>query len=391
MMVKHMPFWFFDLKRTEDKLSAYAEKGLYPVDFKAVGRFILEEREPAKVRFRIVQSKKCNGSVPGGVIEKGWVKDCGCKNYYIVHKDGDSVESMPSYKSHINAYRVIQAVCFFVICYALGNIIGFTAAILDDPKPENPGAVILTASLPFIVVILIFSLVCYFIHRSNRKLLNVAKSEIKLDFTIPEENFIYTKEQEKQMLKSGEMKKKYTSTWICAPDKAEAWIEKMAAEGWKFYRLSKWGDCFYFVKSEPCKLKFCVDYQKQLDDEYISSVKDGGWKLEFVTVTRIEGYCIWSKEYTDDDDVPEFYSDSESALEHAKKYFFSMVLPMLLMVALYILIMIDIFVIDGFRWNAGQIIMIILGGFIIGNYGYFSVSSLFYVIRLKNKNKTNVI
>ncbi|MBQ8780342.1 MAG: DUF2812 domain-containing protein [Oscillospiraceae bacterium] len=385
MTVKFMPFWCLDLKRTEEKLSAYAEKGLFPVDFKAYGRFILEERKPESVKFRIVRTLGCNGNVPRGISEKGWVKDAGGKNYYIVHMDKNSDVQMPSYKGHINFYRAVQVVCFFIICFFVGFGFGLFAHALDEEGVPITDA--LAGYIPSIIVMVLVTAFLFRIRYSNKKLLAESENSVKIDFTIPEENFIYTKEQEKAMLKSGEMMKKTPLAWISAPDRAEEMVEKLALEGWKFYRLDKMGTTFYFVKSEPCNLKFCVDYQKEISDDYINLTKDEGWKLEFLSVTRVEGYCIWSKEYGEDEEIPQLYSDSESALAHAKKYFFSMVLPMILMVLLYVYIVLDILVISKEDFGGvGSAVMLGFGAVVIIEYGYFAVRSLGYILRLKKKN-----
>lgn len=385
MTVKFMPFWCLDLKKTEEKLSDYAGKGLFPVDFKAYGRFILEERKPESVRFRIVRSKGCGGNVPRGISEKGWVKDAGGKNYYIVHSDKNSAEAIPSYKGHITFYRAIQATCFLIICFFLGVCIGTLMSILDAGITTDER---LMGFVPLIIIIVLFTALFLRIRHSNKKLLAESENSIKLSFTIPEENFIYTKEQEKAMLKSGEMMKKSPYLWIAAPDKAEEMVEKLALEGWRFYRFDKMGQTFYFIKSQPCRLKFCVDYQKEISDEYINLTKEEGWKLEFLSVTRMEGYCIWSKEYSGEDEVPQLYSDNESAMAHAKKYFFSMVLPMIAIVLLYIYIVLDILVISK-DFGTGGIILSVFGIIIIVEYGIFACRSLGYILRLKKKNAGN--
>ena len=389
MTVKFMPFWSLDLKKAEEKLSEYAEKGLFPADFKAYGRFILEEKKPESVKFRIVKSKNCNGNVPKGITEKGWIKDAGAKNYYIVHTDKNSAEPVPSYKGHINFYRFVQAACFFIICFFAGFAFGVFAHKLDNPDSTIETFKEASGYIIAIIVIACTTAFLLRIRHSNKKLLAESENSVKIDFTIPEENFIYTKEQEKAMLKSGEMMKKSPLAWITAPDKTEQWVEKMAADGWKFYRLDKMGSTFYFIKSEPCKLKFCIDYQKEITDDYINMTKDEGWKLEFLSVTRVEGYCIWSMEYGEDEEEPQLYSDSESAIAHAKKYFLSMVLPMFIIVLIYIYILIDILIISEFKFGAGSTIMLIFGITIIIEYGIFAVRSLGYILRLKKKNAGN--
>ena len=389
MTVKFMPLWCLDLKKTEEKLSAYAAKGSFPVDFKAYGRFIFEERTPENVKFRIVKSKNCSGNVPRGISEKGWVKDAGSKNYYIVHTDKDSSEPVPSYKGHINFYRVIQFICFFIMCFFGGTILGMTLGIMDDPEARQNIGKLLAEYITSAGILLLALLFLLRIRHSNKKLLAESENSVHLSFTIPEENFIYTKEQEKEMLRSGTMMKKTPYTWIAAPDKAEEMVEKLALEGWKFYRLDKIGSTFYFIKSEPCRLKFCVDYQKEISDEYISLTKDEGWKLEFMSVTRVEGYCIWSKEYSEDEEPPQLYSDSESAMNHAKKYLFSMILPMIAIVLLYIFIVADVLIISKDDFGIGACTLAVLGIIVIFEYSVFAVRSLGYILRLKKKNAGN--
>lgn len=381
MIVRYMPFWFIDVIKTEEKLSKYSEEGIKLKKFSPSGKFGFEESSSDGLRYRIVRSKKCGGEVPARLLEKGWEKVGGSRNYYVAATDKKISENAPSYKTWITFYRLFQSILFFIICFALGIFCGAGAAAL-----ENIGdigyrwAIIIPAFALSLLMIILFIRV----HKSNRKILSQSKDSVKFDFTIPDENFIYTPEQEKAMLKSKKMIKKSPSMWIAAPDKTEKWVEKMAAEGWKLYRLDKLGSSFYFVKSEPCRLKFVVDYQDEISDEYIELTRSEGWKLEFASVTRMSGYCIWSREYEENEDIPEIYTDNESALAHAKNYLVKMIIPVIFCVLIYAVILAAI-ISDGLKFSPFEIIFGVFALVIVLEYGYFSVKSIGYYFRLKNK------
>ncbi len=382
MITKFMPFWQVDIVKTEEKLSKLAADGKILTGFKKSGKFTFEKGEPAELNFRIVKEKKCYGELPKRLSEKGWKKADGSKNYYIAYTDKSSEESGPSYKSWVTAYRMFQSLLFICISFTVGMFIGAGAANLEDLAKGNVKWHFTIFSL--VISILFIALLCR-IHKSNKKILAKNPDAVKFAFTIPEENFIYTKEQEKAMLKSKEMIKKSPFFWIAAPDKAEAMVEKMAAKGWKFYRFDKLGQDFYFIKSEPCKLRFVVDFQNEISEEYIDLTKEDGWKLEFASVTKKDGYCIWSRVYGDDEEVPEIYSDTDSALNHAKNYLKKMIIPMVIFSILSVMLIIWCFT-DDIGMTPFKIGYVIFMAVIAVEYGFFAIKSLGYYSRLRKKS-----
>ncbi|MBP1548998.1 MAG: DUF2812 domain-containing protein [Oscillospiraceae bacterium] len=382
MTVKFMPFWFADVVKSEEKLSRLASEGLMLTGFKPYGLFTFEQGEAEQVRYRIVREKKCEGKVPKRFTENGWVKCADSKHYYIIKNADKETEAEPSYKSWVTLYRTLQTVMFFIICFVVGMFIGAGAATLEDIATKE---IRWQALIVPLVLSAIFILIWRKLHKSNKKVLAKNPDAVKFAFTIPEENFIYTKEQEKGMLKSKEMIKKSPFFWIAAPDKAEAMVEKMAAEGWKFYRFDKLGQDFYFIKSEPCKLRFIVDFQAEISEEYIALTKENGWKLEFASVTKKDGYCIWSREYADDEEIPELYSDNESALNHAKNYLKKMIIPLTVDVILAVLLIIWCFT-DDLGMTPFKIGYVIFMAVIALEYGFFAIKSVGYYSRLRKKN-----
>lgn len=323
MTAKFMPVWFADVVKTEERLSEYAAKGLMLSGFKPWGRFEFSEAEPAELRFRICRSKRCGGKVPKKLTESGWTSVSGSKNYYIAAIERDKCENLPSYSSWSNFYRIIMMVIAFFMFYYVGFMFGFSAALMSGKEISGDkiaGAVIRAVILA--VIVFAFVKIC----RSGKKIKDFSENSLDLDLTVPKENFLYTKEQEKQMLKSGEMIKKFPTAWYLDPVKIEKTVGEMAEKGWKFYRLSKWGTTFYYVKSEPCKIKFVVDYQNHATDEYFEMAQSDGWKLEFTSFTRVTSFCIWTKEYSAAEDEPEFYSDSESDVTRSRNLMLSLVI-----------------------------------------------------------------
>ena len=382
MITKHMPFWKLDITKTEEKLSKLAADGKILTGFKPNGKFIFEKSEPKELRFRIAKEKKCGGEMPKRLAEKGWVKAAGSKNYYIAYTDKSSAERGPAYQNWVTYYRITQSILIMCIGYVVGMFIGSGAANLEnlaEGKNTNLGFEIISFILSAIFILLWIR-----IHKSNKKILAQNPENVKFDFTIPEENFIYTKKEEKAMMKSKQMIKKSPIFWIASPDKAEAMVEKMASEGWKFYRFDKFGSDFYFIKSEPCNLRFVVDFQNEISDEYISLTKSDGWKLEFASVTKKDGYCIWSREYGEDEERPELYSDNDSALAHAKNYLKRMIIPVAIYAVLAVILIVFCFTDDlGMTpFKIGYIIFLVI---VAVEYGFFAVKSLGYYLRLKKK------
>lgn len=329
MKTKIMPFWFVDIISTEKKLSAFAEKGLALKDFSPVtGKFTFEETDSTKAVYRICLSKGCMGKCPKGLAESGWEQVCGNGDFYAVRCTDQNPVKVPSYKSWKTLNRVTMLVCFFLFSFAVGFMAG---AANDAGSPAKMAQMIthdpvLTAAL----IMSVISIILFIIGAaSNSKL---KKTDTDLEFadtflkTVPKENFTYNAFDEDKMLKEGTMIRKYRYAWTYAPDKTEEWVEKMAAEGWRFYRFDTTGNCFYFVKSEPVKLKFVADYQNEATDEYFTSCKDDGWHLEFTSIMRVMSFVIWSKEY-EGDTPPEFYSDPESKLRHAKRLALTIGIP----------------------------------------------------------------
>lgn len=386
-MKKFFPLWYVDIIKTEQKLSRLSEKGLHMTGLSYfMGIFSFEKGKDRRERYRICPAKGCEGEPPKGLAAGGWEKVCGGKNYYVVKNPDPDAENVPSYSKWKTRNRISLYAAFMFFCFVLGLVSSF---IMNALEALGAGELSLTSSdiIAFFLILAVGLIPMIRLFISNRRL---AKTDTDLELkgkvmkTIPKENFLYTPKEEKQMLKDGRMMKKFPLGWFYAPDRAEEMVEKLAAEGWRFYRFNQLGTVFYFVKSEPCKLKFVVDYQNEAKDEYFLDGKDGGWKLEFTSVSRLQCFVVWSKEYTGDE-APEFYSDGETKLRHAKRMAYTF--GIMLTFCAFIMILSSFMMVEDQLWESMPMLIyfMLLYLLILVEFGVFAARSICYYIRTKHK------
>ena len=386
-MKKFFPLWYVDIIKTEQKLSRLSEKGLHMTGLSYfMGIFSFEKGENKKERYRICPAKGCGGEPPKGLAAGGWEKVCGGKNYYVVKNPDPDAENVPSYSKWKTRNRISLYAAFMFFCFVLGLVSSF---IMNALEALGAGELSLTSSdiIAFFLILAVGLIPMIRLFISNRRL---AKTDTDLELkgkvikTIPEENFLYTPKEEKQMLKDGRMMRKFPIGWFYSPDRAEEMVEKLAAEGWKFYRFNKLGTVFYFVKSQPCKLKFVVDYQNEAKDEYFLNGKDDGWKLEFTSLSRLQCFVVWSKEY-EGNEAPEFYSDVETKLRHAKRmaYTFGIILT----VCAFITILSSFMMVEAEMSESMPmfVFFMLLFLMLLVEYGVFASKAICYYIRTKRR------
>jgi hypothetical protein len=394
------PFYWLDITKTEAILSdkAKAGKHLKSVNF-LLGIFKFEEGEPSEKSYVIRRSPKCRGNAPKKLISEGFSTVCGNKNNYAAVIDGKS-DVRPSYRSYRKMISIGKLICVILIFCAVGFLFGLGTAYesrhnlpADDEKylasfSEFSGMV--KSDLIKSGVELVIGIACAAVLiRFGKKYDDLTGYDYDFKFTIPAENFRYTKAEEKQMLKDKTMIAKTKIGWFYSPDKGEEYVEKMEREGWNFYRFDKMGTTFYFVKGEPRKVRFVVDYQDDISDEYLSMNTEDGWKLQFKSVTKVGGYIMWLKEYYSEEDEPQFYNDSESIRKRSKKLALIYGLTFLLVLAVYSILIYFFITTDGLN-NLWGITATVICAVIEVEYGIFGFKSIAYYLRMRKKYKLNI-
>ena len=330
------PLWFADVISTEKWLDKQAANGKKLRSFGFLGIFDFEDDIPNDMHHRIVYMKGADGHAPKGLILQGWQDVCGKKGLYAVRNPDRNAEI--SYEGLQTINRFVLFGLVMLLCFFGGSYLGMAAAFIGrvsdgELTVTDLPSFIFRQPVFFIGLVISLILVILFIHGGKKLPKSVVKMGGKIK-TIPQENFKYTKEEEKAMLKDGRLMKKTRLGWFYDPDNIAEYIEKQAAAGWKLYRLDDMGTSFFFEKSEPTHICFVTDFQNNITEEYIENCKDDGWKFEFQSFTKILSYAVWTKEYTDT--CPEFYSDEETQGIQAKRMFLATGLWLLLAAVVFL-------------------------------------------------------
>jgi len=235
-----------------------------------------------------------------------------------------------------------------------------------------------------LIVLLALTWLCYTyfkLRKTNRRLEKLCGDTLDLSFTLPKDTLLSHAEM-KKMSKNHKVIKKTKIAWIYAPDKVEIWLENMESRGYHLVRMSSLGNSFYFISSEPRKMKFHVDYQNSTDPSYYNLNKESGWKLFFTSISRTQSNNVWGNEYTDE--PPMFYSDKESTLKHAKRFALTYSLSFLPLCAMYIFAMGKFYFTDFLVPQRH----LFIGSYIIYSVlcielGSFAVRTILYYFRVK--------
>lgn len=93
-------------------------------------------------------------------------------------------------------------------------------------------------------------------------------------------------------------------------EKFEQWLEEKAAQGWHLVKADRLLLRCHFRRSEPKKVRYCVDYPGEITDEYYTIFEDAGWELAASGL----GWYVWRYEYTGER-RPELFNDVQPLIE----------------------------------------------------------------------------
>jgi len=402
----YRPFWSYDVVKTEEWLTQMHAKGLALLRIHFAARlFYFEETVPAAVVYRIVLEKKSNGTPPVYLENNVYTEACSSPNYYVIRTKETGPEASPSYNGFLSKNKkikfvvgiillcaaIILGINFWIIAALAGALLfsGGTDIQVFSNSANTPltGAEVFSTVMTFVfplLVILTFTWLCYTyfkLRKTNRQLEILCGDTLDLSFTLPRDTLLSHTEM-KKMSKNNKVIKKTKIAWIYAPDKVEIWLEKMESRGYHLVRMSKLGNSFYFISSEPRKMKFHVDYQNSTDPSYYNLNKESGWKLFFTSLSRTQSNNVWGNEYTDE--PPMFYSDKESTLKHAKKFALTCSLSFFPVCVLYIFITVILIISNLHTSNIHSIIAVcIIYSAVCIEFGSFAVRTILYYFRVK--------
>jgi len=93
-------------------------------------------------------------------------------------------------------------------------------------------------------------------------------------------------------------------------EKVENWLEDMEQNGWSLFKFDFTMMRFKFKEVKSCKVRYCLDYQMNVEDNYYELFKEDGWELVDYTISP---WYVWRKPY--EDYKPSIYTDTISLIE----------------------------------------------------------------------------
>ncbi len=405
--LKFRPFWSYDVIKTQDWLDMQCEKGYHFVSFNPAFRTFNFNKADAINKKHVIIYDKSNDGCPAYVSKNNDYNEIyQTKNYCILEQTKEEPEYFSSYDQLLSRNQQIKFIVgIILLIQVILNILPLALVLVSATTGNmtveyEPGGITAPTNIGellegiFVLMFMIIGIIVqlwlvytYFkLRKSNKKLEKISVEDINLSFTIPTDTII-SKEEMKQLKLDKKLVKKRKLGWFYSPDIHEEWLEEMELKGFNLIRMSKIGNSFYFVKGETRKMKYHVDYQLRKNPSYFKINEESGWKLYFTSLTRFFAISVWGQEYTEI--KPEYYSDPESKVKHAKRFMLSYIvwfLPMSLMYfvmsgfSIYAYVTIDFFR-DNF-WLYLTPLMFIIAGI---EFLYFS----FRLIRYYNRVKEN--
>ena len=393
-MYKKRLFWSFDIVKTERWLDEMSRQGKVLDKINFVSRnFIFKEEAPKDYHFRLVYKKNSKGSVPNRLTEGGYELVTSNKNIYALKSDQET-EVNPSYTNFLLRNRKIKYACIYALSALSGIYFPILLLLLISLFSESVRVMIRSFNGSMLGVVSFWAIYtlppawliyCLFkINKTNKELELLCGDKLDLSFTIPKK-LLLLKKEELKLKKEGLLFKKVKIAWQYAPDIAENWLTAMAKKGFILYRLTKIGNSFLFMKGDPKKIKYVVDYQNQTTPEYFNINVEDGWILLFTSISRNMTYVVWSKEYEEEE--PMFYSDPHSKLKQAKRLAVTFSVTFFpLSIIFIILIIINITFLDtiSLLTNINMIMYAILAS----ELDFFALRTILYYRRVKKMLKS---
>jgi hypothetical protein len=413
MIRRFRPFWSYDIINTEAWLNKKSKAGYHLKQINFITRmFVFEKGERTDIRYRICYEKHFSGQISEQLADAGWEYLFTNGRFYILRNFQANSSVNPSYTNILDRNRKIESITriipsmlllfFIVILPRLFTPVKTKFTVAPDGVYQithvnsNKDLLFLSVSLYFIVIIWLMYIVLK-LEKSNNRIERLYPVKPNMDFTIPTAGLM-SKKEEKALLKSKNLIKKFKLAWPYSPDKTERWLEEMESKGYNLYRMNKGGRTFYFLVGSPRKIKYAVDYQIQIKSTYYNMNIECGWKLIF-TSTNFKSITVWSHEYSKDEDIQEFYSDKQSKLRHARKYALFCFITFIILYAIFVYaISKEAFLIFLIIQHLGHnnpfafllvnmIISIVLQTLIVIVFGTFSFKTAFYYFRFQYERR----
>ena len=383
-------FWSLDVVKTEKWLKEMGSKGYRLKDINFItSRFKFEKGDLIDNKiYKIYRHKKGAKLLTKSLIDSGWENVCSSNRWDVIDNKNkeEEIKFYPSREDILKRSKIIKYILGLLLAYslisAISSMILMSALMTLDEDvitTYHPGAIESRVILVIMLVSMIY--VILKLNKSDKKIRQENNGDLDSSYSIGK-NSVLDYKTERILISNKKKVVRLKLAWVNAPDKLENYLEEMELKGYNLYKISKIGLAFYFIKGEPRKVAYCVDYQKSVSDSYYEINRADGWISKFTSLTPFNNYIIWAKEYTEE--KPKLYSDKEILLKQARKNCISGCVVALMLLVLYgsITVLSVQSYLNNFTRN---LFVLIPNTLIIVEFVYFAYLSTGYYIRIKKK------
>ncbi|MFC3212323.1 DUF2812 domain-containing protein [Planomicrobium okeanokoites] len=378
----YRPFWSYDVKQTEDWLAEMAAQGLIFTKLNRWTRcFYFQEQEPATRVYRIAYNKMSSSVLPKTLQAEGWEKAGTAGNWEFTFNEQpeSAIKTSPIREGIIKHNRMITYIYYGISFYVAGMLMANISMLASSYRQD--GGINIVESPLWILTFIFFAILLGTMVLGIYSIAKITGTNKELDGTTdgfwPVDEI--DQQGEKELKKAGRWVTKVKFSWMYSPDKMEQWLESMEQRGLNLYRVNKIGTIFHFVKGEPRRIAYSIDYQRGPTESYFAIHREAGWHEEFTSFSNMEKWTIWSKTYGETEERPQLYSDQSSRLKHAKRIALTYTAMFSPLVAFYIYFIINIMssadtIQDRFLWNSSGMMLLavlIFGTFIVRIWSYY--------------------
>lgn len=335
------PFWSYDIEKTEQWLAMMAQQGYVLKKLnRAFRSFYFEQAESQPLSYRISFDKNHGPALSMSLLDNGWIVAAASGKWQILQneKPANEIKTAPVRQGVISHNRNVSILFFGLLFYLSGMLLANVSTLLSswrqdgiitvEPSPLWAITYVFLALTIGAIVLASYSILK--IRKSNKALLDeesgasaVAKSKI---------NNVRTK----MPSPSGKLIKKVKIGWMYAPDRLESWLENLEQQGYQLHHVGAIGTVFYFVKGAPRHMSYHAEYMSTVESSYFSIYEDAGWLKVFESMSMMEKWVIWSREYRIGEEKPRIYNEGSSHLKRTRRMavmYTVLFLPMLLIYA----------------------------------------------------------
>lgn len=389
-VVRRRLFWSLFIQSTEKWLGKMSLSGLHLCGLDRHNRFLFMHGEPADYKYRFsyvkinTDEKTIRDVVPGWEI----VARHGRWKVYRNGKGKIAATGMPNRRGLY--LRNNSFLCLYALLSSIAILLLFAVSFAAFAlMPHISGENFFRNSIA-VIGIFAFLLLCNFMFFLYMTSANSKILEDPNDAIAPETAYhqflnrkTFERWLEKLLIKDGDIIKRFRPFLLLTPSSLEKWLFKMEIRGFNLYKIHKSGALFYFVKSTPRKIKYCVVSNESGN---VARFIAAGWQVVFSTSWRIESFgriAVISRA-CDDESEPSPFNNEKDFVSNAFHLTLKFVLLYFLLLVIAIVLLLACAYFDvgiAAIWVVG--IVLALSVILIVKILFYLVSSVIYAKKRK--------